>query len=179
MSVPTSTSTSTATATGSVRPVRSVLAGAAACGALLLGAVVAAPSVASAAPEPPAAPVASAAPAASPVSVTVDPVGLIAPDGRRVTLSGTYRCTDASGPVLVGSSVRQEPAVTRYGVGGTRAQCDGRTHRWENTGSVPSDALKAGAADVEVTLVELRPVGGLPLPLFHASLRQDITLDRG
>ncbi|MEU3176602.1 DUF6299 family protein, partial [Streptomyces sp. NPDC007000] len=105
--------------------------------------------------------------------------GLIAPDGRRVTLSGTYRCTDASGPVLVGSSVRQEPAVTRYGVGGTRAQCDGRTHRWENTGSVPSDALKAGAADVEVTLVELRPVGGLPLPLFHASLRQDITLDRG
>ncbi|MCX2927005.1 DUF6299 family protein [Streptomyces sp. NEAU-W12] len=174
MSVPTSTSaTATATASGPVRPVRSVLAGAAACGALLLGAVVAAPSVASAAPEPPA------APAASPASVTVDPVGLIAPDGRRVTLSGTYRCTDASGPVLVGSSVRQEPAVTRYGIGGTQAQCDGRTHRWENTGSVPSDALEAGAADVEVTLVELSPVGGLPLPLFHASLRQDITLDRG
>ncbi|MFD3734956.1 DUF6299 family protein [Streptomyces sp. NPDC058632] len=164
-----------ATASGSARParpVRTVLAGAAACGALLLGAVVAAPSVASAAPEP------SADPVTSPASVTVNSVGLIAPDGS-VTLSGTYRCTDASGPVLVGSSVRQEPAVTSYGIGGTRAQCDGRTHSWENTGSVPSDTLKAGAGDVEVTLVELRPVEGVPLPLPHASLRQDITLARG
>ncbi|MGJ3561249.1 DUF6299 family protein [Streptomyces sp. INA 01156] len=99
----------------------------------------------------------------------------IAADGS-VTLSGTYRCLEATGPVFVGSFVHREPATTRYSVGGTRAVCDGETHRWENTGRVPSDALKAGAADVEATLTELRSVDGLLLPDFHAVERQTIEL---
>ncbi|MGP3732840.1 DUF6299 family protein [Streptomyces sp. GDS52] len=83
---------------------------------------------------------------------------------------------DATGPVFVGSSVHREPATTRYSVGGTRAVCDGGTHRWENTGRVPSGALKAGAADVEATLTELRSVDGLLLPDFHAVERQTVKL---
>lgn len=142
-----------------------VLIGAAACAALLLGTAVAAP------------PATSAAPAPAGETVTVDSEGRIADDGS-VTLSGTYRCPDASGPVLVGSSVHQGAAHTRYGVGGTRAVCDGGTHRWENTGKVPSDALEAGTADVEATLTELRSVDGLPLPEFHAVQRREITLVR-
>ncbi|WP_457462232.1 DUF6299 family protein [Streptomyces sp. TE5632] len=140
---------------------RSVLAGAAVGGALLLGALVAAPPAVSA--------------VAPQEIVTVDSEGRIAADGS-VALSGTYRCLDATGPVFVGSSVHQEPATTRYGVGGTRAVCDGETHRWENTGRVPSDALKAGAADVETTLIELRSVDGLQLPNFHAVERQTVKL---
>ncbi|MGY0070385.1 DUF6299 family protein [Streptomyces sp. QTS137] len=145
--------------------VRSVLVAAAAGGALLLGAVAAAP------------PAASAAPAAPGATVTVEPEGRIAADGR-VTLSGTYRCLDASGPVLVGSSVHQGDATTRYGVGGTLAVCDGETHSWENTGKVPADAVEAGAADVEATLTELRTVDGLLLPEFHAVHQQAVILVR-
>ncbi|WP_326755346.1 DUF6299 family protein [Streptomyces hirsutus] len=157
MSVPASASVS-----GSARP---VLIRAAACAALLLGTAVAAP------------PAASAAPAPVQETVTVDSEGRIADDGT-VTLSGTYRCLDASGPVLVGSSVHQGAAHTRYGVGGTLAVCDGETHEWENTGRVPSGALKAGAADVEATLTELRSAGLLLLPVFHAVHQQEVTLVR-
>ncbi|MFI8308236.1 DUF6299 family protein [Streptomyces sp. NPDC085927] len=156
MSVPASVS-------GSARP---VLIRAAACAALLFGTAVAAP------------PAASAAPAPVHETVTVDSEGRIAADGT-VTLSGTYRCLDASGPVLVGSSVHQGTAPTRYGVGGTRAVCDGETHTWENTGRVPSGTLEAGAADVEATLTELRPVDGLLLPVFHAVQQQEVDLVRG
>ncbi|MEV0689035.1 DUF6299 family protein [Streptomyces sp. NPDC050388] len=142
----------------SVRPFLGAAAGAA---LLLLGSAVAAPAAA-----------ASAAPRAS---VTVAPKGRIAADGT-VTLSGTYRCFEGSGPVLVGSSVHQGLSTVRYGIGGTRAVCDGKKRRWENTGRAPSAALRAGAADVEATLLELRPFGGIPLPVFHAVRRQDVTL---
>ncbi|MEV8596895.1 DUF6299 family protein [Streptomyces sp. NPDC052012] len=147
-------------------PVRPALTAAAAAALLLLGTgAVAAPSAA-----------ASAAPGET---VTVNTVGRIAADGT-VTLSGTYRCTGATGPVFVSSSVRQGASSTvRYGVGGTRAVCDGRVHAWKNTGSVPAGAVEAGAADVEATVTELRSFGGLPLPVIHVVARQDVKLTNG
>ena len=93
-----------------------------------------------------------------------------------VTLSGTYRCTGSTGPVFVSSSIGQDSSYVRYGIGGTRAVCDGALHRWENTGRVYSDPLETGPAHVEATLMELRLTGGLPLPFFHAAQNQDITL---
>ncbi|MEV5313710.1 DUF6299 family protein [Streptomyces sp. NPDC052610] len=108
-------------------------------------------------------------------SVTVDPIGRITPDGT-VTLSGTYRCTGGTGPVFVSSSVAQSAASMRHGIGGTRAVCDGLEHRWENTGKALLGALKPGAAQVEATVTELNTGSGLPLPVFHAAHRQDVTL---
>ncbi|MGN3960218.1 DUF6299 family protein [Streptomyces sp. WAC8370] len=108
-------------------------------------------------------------------SVTVDPVGRIAADGS-VTLTGTYRCTGGTGPVFVSSSVSQSDPSVRYGVGGTRAVCDGLEHRWANTGTPDQVVLKPGAAQVEATLMELRPMGIVPLPSFHARQTQDVTL---
>ncbi|MEV5952514.1 DUF6299 family protein [Streptomyces sp. NPDC051987] len=139
-------------------PLRPLLAAAAASAALLCAVVV------------PAA-------AAPGESVTVDTTGRLAPDGT-VTLSGTYTCADAGGPVFISSSVGQESPNQRHGIGGTRAVCDGAAHRWENTGRVTSEKLVTGVAHVEATIMELRSSGGLPLPTFHAVGRQDITLVR-
>ncbi|MFC8868894.1 DUF6299 family protein [Streptomyces sp. NPDC057148] len=111
-------------------------------------------------------------------SVTVDPTGRIAADGT-VTLSGTYRCIAGTGPVYVSSTVSQSDPSVRYGVGGTRAVCDGLEHRWVNTGTPDSVTLKPGAAHVEATLMELRPMGIVPLPSFHARHGQDVTLVQG
>ncbi|MFE3033863.1 DUF6299 family protein [Streptomyces canus] len=111
-------------------------------------------------------------------TVTVDPVGRIAEDGT-VTLSGTYRCTGGSGPVFVSSSVSEGSSSTRYGIGGTRAVCDGVEHSWVNTGKPTPGALVPGAAHVEATLMELTLQSGLPLPRFHAAEQQDITLTKG
>ncbi|MDH6701342.1 DUF6299 family protein [Streptomyces griseoviridis] len=108
-------------------------------------------------------------------SVTVDPTGRIAADGT-VTLSGTYRCLAGKGPVFVSSSVSQSTREIRYGIGGSRAVCDGAEHRWQNSGKPSPDALKAGTAQVDTTVMELRPQGLLPLPYFHATRTQDITL---
>ncbi|MEU3839672.1 DUF6299 family protein [Streptomyces sp. NPDC028635] len=126
-----------------------------------------------------AAPAASADPSET---ITVDPVGRITADGT-VTLSGTYSCLGSSGPVFISAAVSQNaPAngpyasTRRYGIGGTRAVCDGAEHTWQNTGKVATDALGPGAAHVETTVLELRPQGGLPLPHFHAARQQDITL---
>lgn len=138
------------------RPVLGATAGAA---LLLLGSAFATPS-------------ASAAPGES---VTVDTVGHISPDGS-VTLSGTYRCTGNAGPVYIGSSVQQGSSTLSYGVGGSRAVCDGSLRTWTNTGRVTGGLLKAGTAEVEATIVELRPVQGLPLPHIHAVKRQDVKL---
>ncbi|MEU6661953.1 DUF6299 family protein [Streptomyces sp. NPDC046821] len=123
-----------------------------------------------------AAPVAGAA--GSDQSVTVDPVGHIAADGT-VTLSGTYSCTDSTGPVFVSSSVGEQGqggVSVRHGIGGTHAVCDGAEHRWQNTGQAPTDSVKPGAVEVEATVMEVRSQGGLPLPYFHATQRQDVTL---
>ncbi|MFC8087041.1 DUF6299 family protein [Streptomyces sp. NPDC057340] len=111
-------------------------------------------------------------------SVTVDPTGRLAADGS-ITLSGTYRCTGGTGPVYVSSTVSQSDPSVRYGVGGTRAVCDGLEHRWVNTGTPDTVVLKPGAAHVEATLMELRPTGIVPLPSFHARHGQDVTLTAG
>ncbi len=128
-----------------------------------------------------AAPAATAAPHDARLvaeSVTVDPTGRIAADGS-ITLSGTYRCTGGTGPVFVSSTVSQSDPSVRYGVGGTRAVCDGLEHRWVNTGTPDTVVLKPGAAHVEATLMELRPMGIVPLPSFHARQGQDVTLAAG
>lgn len=94
---------------------------------------------------------AAVAPAtASSESVSVDPTGRLSSDGT-VTLSGTYTCVGAMGPVFISSSVSQESSSYRHGIGGTRAVCDGSEHRWENTGRVTSEKLRGGAAHVEAT----------------------------
>ncbi|MFD4574387.1 DUF6299 family protein [Streptomyces sp. NPDC058417] len=114
--------------------------------------------------------------------ITVTSVGRLAADGT-VTLSGTYRCAGATGPVYVSSSLTQESAADtadgttlRHGIGGTRALCDGAVHPWVNTGRPAPASLAPGAARVEATLMELRQQGGLPLPRFHATRAQDVTL---
>ncbi|WP_369195335.1 DUF6299 family protein [Streptomyces djakartensis] len=146
-----------------MRP-RSLLGAAAGAALLLLTGAAAAPATASA-----------TAPADS---VTVDATGRIAADGT-VTLTGTYRCASAGGPVFVGSSVSQGVSTTRYGIGGTRAVCDGAEHRWVNTGRPMPGSLVPGAARVEATLMELRLFGGLPLPSAHATSAQAVTLTQG
>ena len=111
-------------------------------------------------------------------SVTVDKKIRLASDGT-VTVSGTYRCADAEGPVFVSASVARRKSDTRHAIGGTLAECDGKKHRWVNEGTPTPSTLEAGKADVEATLVELRPVdvlGGLPLPYFHAKLKKNATL---
>ncbi|EYT83262.1 hypothetical protein CF54_08415 [Streptomyces sp. Tu 6176] len=110
-------------------------------------------------------------------TVTVDPTARLAADGT-VTLSGTYRCTGADGPVFVSSALSRNDSPTRYGIGGTRAVCDGARHTWSNTGT-PANALDPGAARVEATVMELTTRGGLPLmPRFHAVGQRDVTLTR-
>ncbi|MER6468042.1 DUF6299 family protein [Streptomyces collinus] len=108
-------------------------------------------------------------------SITIDPTGTVAADGT-VTLSGTYRCTAGTGPVLVGSSVGQSDPRVQQGVGGGVALCDGAEHRWENSGRVVPGSVEAGPAHVQAALVELRPSGIVPLPYFHAVAQRDITL---
>ncbi|MBV2355230.1 hypothetical protein KUM39_12755 [Streptomyces sp. J2-1] len=108
-------------------------------------------------------------------TVTVDPTGRIAADGT-VTLSGTYRCTGATGLAFVSSSVSQGDPRVQHGIGGTAARCDGAEHRWENSGRVSADAVKSGAAHVEATVTELRSGGVLLLPSFHAAQQRDVTL---
>ncbi len=78
--------------------------------------------------------------------------------------------------MFVSSSVGQRSLSVRHGIGGTRAVCDGLEHAWTNTVKPSPSSLEPGAAHVEATLMELRPLGGLPLPRFHAAQRQDVTL---
>jgi Family of unknown function (DUF6299) len=126
---------------------------------------------------------AAVAPATADTSetVTVDKAGHLAKDGT-VTLSGTYRCTGAKGVAFVSSAISQGNNKDRkvvYGVGGSVAECDGAEHRWENSGKVSPDSLKAGKAHVQATVTELRSSGLLLLlPSFHAVQEKDVTLTR-
>ncbi|MER5468355.1 DUF6299 family protein [Streptomyces sp. NPDC002935] len=106
--------------------------------------------------------------------VTVDPTATVAADGT-ITLSGTYRCTGAVGSVFVSSSVSQGDPRVRHGIGGSSALCDGAEHRWANSEKRAPGTLVPGAAHVEATVIELSG-SGLPLPTFHASKEQDITV---
>ena len=119
-----------------------------------------------------------AANAASSGDITVDPTGRIADDGT-VTLSGTYRCVGNTDPVFVTSSVNQDSGETRYGMGVTRAVCDGAVHTWQNTGRPAPNTLKPGTAHVEAGLRELEPNGGMPLPRFQTTQEQDVVLTEG
>ncbi|GHI02280.1 hypothetical protein AQI88_26740 [Streptomyces cellostaticus] len=110
-------------------------------------------------------------------TVTVDPTGTIASDGT-VTLSGTYRCTGASGPAFVSSSIGQGDPNVEHGIGGTLAQCDGAEHHWENSGKVTPNPFKAGKVRVQATVTELRPGGLLLLPAFHAVQGKDVKLTK-
>ncbi|MEU7027554.1 DUF6299 family protein [Streptomyces sp. NPDC046275] len=108
--------------------------------------------------------------------LSVDPRGTVAQDGT-VTLSGSYRCADDSaGPVFVSSTLVQ--ADRSAGIGGTRAVCDGRVHRWTNSAVVKEPGYRAGTARVEATLMQLTPTGplGLPMPGFLATEEADVTL---
>jgi hypothetical protein len=106
--------------------------------------------------------------------VTIDRQARLAPDGT-VVLSGTYACVGSKGPAFVSSSVMQG-SDTRHSVGGTRAVCDGKVHRWRNTGRVAEDAVRPGAAGVEAAVMELNSASGLPLPHFHAVHEREIRL---
>ncbi|MGV9319974.1 DUF6299 family protein [Streptomyces sp. NPDC003660] len=110
-------------------------------------------------------------------SVTVDSTARLAADGT-VTLSGTYRCLPGTGPVFVSSSISQADPRVRHGIGGGAARCDGAEHRWANSGKVSAEKLRAGAAHVQANVMELRPSGLVPLPVFHATQDRDITLVR-
>ncbi|MFE5814803.1 DUF6299 family protein [Streptomyces sp. NPDC056479] len=113
-------------------------------------------------------------------TVTVDAKPRIAADGT-VTVSGTYKCVDSTGPTFVSASVGQQASTNRYAIGGTLAECDGKNHRWRNKSKPSPSTLKHGKADVEATIVELAPteaLGGLPLPRFHAVLKKNVTLTK-
>ncbi|MDX2523225.1 DUF6299 family protein [Streptomyces europaeiscabiei] len=123
-----------------------------------------------------AAPPAGAANEAS-ETLTIDRTGYVAPDGT-LTLSGTYRCLGAGGPVFVSSSLQQGDSRVRKGVGGSSAVCDGVDHTWTNTDRAEPGRYRPGPARVEATVTELSG-SGLPLPRFHAVRQQDITLVEG
>ncbi|MEU5535482.1 DUF6299 family protein [Streptomyces sp. NPDC020362] len=108
-------------------------------------------------------------------TVSVDPAGRIAPDGT-ITLSGTYRCTGTTGPAFVSSSVGQDEPGVQHGIGGSVARCDGAEHRWENSGRITPNPIKAGKVHVQATITELRPGDLLLLPAFHAVKDQDVKL---
>ncbi|MFC5213603.1 DUF6299 family protein [Streptomyces coerulescens] len=113
-------------------------------------------------------------------SVTIDGPARMAADGN-VTVSGTYRCVDSKGPTFVSSSIGQQATANRYAIGGTVAECDGKTHRWKNKSKPVPSTLEHGKAEVEATIVELRPtegLGGLPLPHFHALAKKNLTLSK-
>ncbi|GGR60059.1 DUF6299 family protein [Streptomyces roseolus] len=109
--------------------------------------------------------------------LTVDPAGLLGADGT-VTLSGTYRCLDDSaGPVLIGSTLRQQDRSAA--IGGSRAVCDGLLRTWTHTAVVKDPAYQPGEARVEGSLVQLIPTGelGLPTPAFLARQESRVTLN--
>lgn len=108
-------------------------------------------------------------------SLTIASAATIAADGT-VILSGTYRCVGNTGPVFISSAVQQGDDPARYGIGGSRALCDGVVHAWQNAGKVQGGTLTAGPAHVEATITELELHGGLPLPRLHATRQQDVTL---
>lgn len=101
-------------------------------------------------------------------SISVDRRATVAKSGT-VTLSGSYRCTGSgSGPAFLGSTlVQQDRSI---GIGGTRAVCDGRVHRWSHSSAVRQRDFKTGTARAEAVLVRLSPNGplGLPMPVFLA-----------
>ncbi|MGW7605721.1 DUF6299 family protein [Streptomyces sp. NPDC054766] len=109
--------------------------------------------------------------------VTVDPTGTVAADGT-VTLSGTYRCTGAAGPVFVSSTVSQGDPWVSHPIGGSSTVCDGAEHRWSNSEKKAPKTLVPGPAHVEATVFDISATG-LPLPSVHAVREQDVAIVQG
>jgi hypothetical protein len=109
--------------------------------------------------------------------VTVDPTGTVAADGT-ITLSGTYRCTGAAGPVFVSSTVSQGDPSVSHPIGGSSAVCDGAEHVWSNSEKSTPKSLVPGPAHIEATVFDISATG-LPLPSVHAIREQDITIAQG
>jgi hypothetical protein len=108
--------------------------------------------------------------------VTIDARGYVAEDGT-LTLSGTYRCDESSGPVYLASNIRQSHSRATYAVNGATAFCDGDRHDWAHTSRADPGRYRPGPAHVRVNLVELRTgANGLPTPYWQAKHQQDITL---
>lgn len=113
----------------------------------------------------------TAATAATTPAVPSDAVsvtgGTLADDGT-VTLTGSYRCVEHPGKVvLIGSNVIQNGHPES--IGGFKAQCDGTARTWTNTGR-PMTAgrgsgplLRTGPATVKATMLTMGP-NGMPLP---------------
>lgn len=107
-------------------------------------------------------------------TVTVDRTVRQAADGT-VTISGTYRCTGATGAVFISSAISQGDSDETQSIGGTRAVCDGGTHRWTNRGTA-YHTFAHGRAHVQAIITELVPQGILLVPAFHALRDQDVTV---
>ncbi|WP_329522574.1 DUF6299 family protein [Streptomyces jietaisiensis] len=121
-----------------------------------------------------AAPAAAARTAAVPVDeITVDSTAPLTATGHP-TLTGSYRCAPAAGPVFLSVSLSQADPRVHHGIGSTSALCDGATHRWTRT-DTGTRTYAAGTAHVQVSLVELSATG-LPLPRVHRIAEGTVTL---
>ncbi|GAA3059473.1 DUF6299 family protein [Streptomyces olivoverticillatus] len=109
-------------------------------------------------------------------SVGVDRSGWVDAEGA-VTLSGSYRCSAPAKPgsVFVGSNIRQ--GLQSSGVGGSTAVCDGKAHRWRNTGHANQTPRGPGGVQADASLLWLeRNRQGIPVPHVLATTERDITL---
>ncbi len=106
--------------------------------------------------------------------VTIDRVGQVSRQGD-VSLSGTYRCNGdgTDDTAFVTTTVRQHGQSSE--IGGTRAVCDGRLHRWVNADQHLSP-FSRGTAYVESGLMRLSTRSGLPMPDFVTARGRAVTL---
>ncbi len=114
--------------------------------------------------------------------ISVQPYGHISEEGR-ITLSGTYHCEQASpngAKLQISAAVLQDG--TRLAFGGGEADCDGKEHAWQATGSLKfTPGIRPGTALAEVRLNEVHFSGLMPRSVDTvAEDRQEIELiDRG
>lgn len=101
--------------------------------------------------------------AAPDANLTIDQTARLSADGT-VTVYGTYRCFDANGLVFVGAAISQDPSATRYGIGGTRAVCDGAYHRWHNSGTVTPNRLTPARPASRPPSSNSAPTAACPCP---------------
>ncbi|MET9963219.1 DUF6299 family protein [Streptomyces sp. NPDC006326] len=110
-------------------------------------------------------------------AISVQPYAQIGEDGT-ITLSGTYRCTDASpvGGIQIAASVIQDHTRLTTGAGG--AVCDGAEHEWESRASLRyTPDIHPGPARAEVRLQEVKLSGLMPKSLHTlAEDQQDIQI---
>ncbi|MFE3633298.1 DUF6299 family protein [Streptomyces cellostaticus] len=105
--------------------------------------------------------------------------------GPRALGSGreTRTAVETAAEAAKTSSRAGKATGTATGKGGKKPAGAGRTsraagHAGRASRKAGAEPLRAGPAHVEATLLELRPVGLLPVPHFHAVRQQDIELVR-